>query len=270
MKKILVLLLAILMVFAIVSCKEPEPEQAEQPQATEGQGKDNLVSQGAKSGSKAIDNKGFKIFGSFDISGTKTVIEVGGKDGIYWIGTDEDDDEEHEIETYLLLSEVKSGDTVTLKVWNGSAWDSYGVSDSVLEALFGDGGLVDQLLFCSFGIEDNILIPALFDVSSLSKVGSENMNERNCTKYSATCTYDLSGVPGGKKDMKIAEINIYVDKEFAFTVAMDYAFADEFKTFASSYSLDLDSFKLSYNATVDLAPAGSALPAAYTAAAAAL
>ncbi|MBQ3728473.1 MAG: hypothetical protein II903_03120, partial [Spirochaetales bacterium] len=110
MKKILVLLLAILMVFAIVSCKEPEPEQAEQPQATEAQGKDNLVSQGAKSGSKAIDHKGFRIVGSFDISGTKTVIEVGGKDGIYWIGTDEDDDEEHEIETYLLLSEVKSGD----------------------------------------------------------------------------------------------------------------------------------------------------------------
>ena len=81
MKKILVLLLAILMVFAIVSCKD-EPEQADEPQATEGQGKDNLLSQGAKSGAKAIDHKGFKIVGKYSVAETELVVEVGGKDGI--------------------------------------------------------------------------------------------------------------------------------------------------------------------------------------------
>ncbi len=265
MKKILVLLLAILMVFAIVSCKD-EPEQAEQPQATEAQGKDNLVSQGAKSGSKAIDHMGFRIVGSFEVQGSKTVIEVGGKDGIYWIGTDEDDDEKHEIETYLLLSEVKSGDTVTLKVWNGSAWDSYSLSDSILAALFGDGGLADQVLYNSFGFEENELF------SAPAKAGSESKNGRNCTKYTSSFVFDASAL-GGSKDMKAAEINLYVDKEYAFTVAMDFAFSTEYKDLLTKYAPGVkpeDFVSLSYNATVDLAPAGSALPAAYVAAAAAL
>ncbi|MBQ3696684.1 MAG: hypothetical protein II883_02055, partial [Spirochaetales bacterium] len=107
MKKILVLLLAILMVFAIVSCKD-EPEQAaEEPQATESQGKDNLLSQGAKSGAKAIDHKGFKIVGKYNVDETELVVEVGGKDGIYWLGTDSDDNET--IDDYLIITEIDNG-----------------------------------------------------------------------------------------------------------------------------------------------------------------
>ena len=265
MKKILVLLLAILMVFAIVACKQ-EPEEAEEPQVSESQGKENLVSQGAKSGSKAIDYKGFKIVGTYEVEGTKLVIEVGGKDGIYWIGTDEDLDEEHKIETYLLLSEVKSGDTVTLKVWNGSAWDSYSYSESILAALFGENGLADQVLYCSFGFDENPLF------SAPAKAGSESKNGRNCTKYTSSFLFDATAL-GGSKDMKAAEVNIYVDKEYAFTVAMDFSFTKEFKDFLSKYSSLVkpeDFVSLSYDAKVDLAPAGSALPADYAAAAAAL
>ena len=262
MKKILVLLLAILMVLTIVACKQ-EPEQAEEPQATEAEGKANLVNQGSKSGAKAIDYKGFKIVGTYKVEETTLIIEVGGKDGIYWIGTDSDDN--GTVDSYELFSEVKSGDTVTLKVWNGSAWDSYALEDSILSALFGEGGLADQVLYCAFGFEEN----ALF--SAPEKAGSLSKNGRSCTKYTSAFTFDATAL-GGKKDMKAAEVNIYVDKEYAFTVAMDFAFTDEFKNLFKNYPgvQPEDFVSLSYNATVDLAPAGSALPAAYAAAAAAL
>ena len=269
MRKVLVLLLAILMVFTIVACKQ-EPEEAEQPQATEAEGKANLLSQGAK-GSKAIDHNGFRIVGTFDVQGTKTVIEVGGKDGIYWLGLDEDVNAE--IESYYLITEVKSGDVVTLKLWDEGAWDSYDLdsSESVLDALFGDDGVVDQLLYCSFGLEDNNLFDGVFGLSAPASAGSVTKEGRNCTKYTASCTYDTS-LLGGTSDMKVAEINLYVDKQFAFTVAMDYSFTDEFKNlFKDLPGVDPEDFvTLSYNATVNLAPTGSALPADYAAAAAAL
>lgn len=262
MRKVLVLLLAILMVFTIVACKQ-EPEQAEEPQATESEGKANLVSQGSKSGAKAIDYKGFKIVGTYDVEGTKLVVEVGGKDGIYWLGFDDDDN--GTIDSYELFSEVKSGNTVTLKLWNGSAWDSYALEDSILSALFGEGGLADQILYCSFGFDENPLF------SAPEKAGSLSKNGRSCTKYTSAFTFDGTAL-GGKKDMKAAEISIYVDKEYAFTVAMDFAFTNEFKDlFKNLPGVEPEDFvSLSYNATVDLAPAGSALPAAYAAAAAAL
>ncbi|MBO4718053.1 MAG: hypothetical protein J5599_09170, partial [Spirochaetales bacterium] len=219
MRKVLVLLLAILMVFTIVACKQ-EPEQAEEPQATESEGKANLVSQGSKSGAKAIDYKGFKIVGSYKVEETTLIIEVGGKDGIYWLGVDSDDN--GKVDSYQLFSEVKSGDTVTLKLWNGAAWDSYPMEDSILSALFGEGGLADQVLYNSFGFAENSLF------SAPEKAGSLSKNGRSCTKYTSAFTFDGTAL-GGKKDMKAAEITLYVDKEYAFTVALDFAFTDEFK-----------------------------------------
>ncbi len=265
MKKFLVLLLAILMVFAIVSCKD-EPEQADEPQATEAQGKDNLLSQGAKSGAKAIDHKGFKIVGKYNVAETELVVEVGGKDGIYWLGTDSDDNET--IDEYLIITEIDNGDsTYTLKMWDTSEslWVEYVSEESVKEALFGEGGLADQILYCSFGFKDNKFF------SALENSGSASKNGRNCTKYTSSFVFDATAL-GGSKDMKAAEINIYVDKEFAITAAMDFSFTQEFKDFAAKVpgAKPEDFVALSYNATVDLAPAESALPAAYAEALAAL
>lgn len=269
MKKILVLLLAVLMVFAIVSCKDEVEQAAEEPQATESQGKDNLLSQGATSGSKAIDHKGFKIVGEYELPGETLLVEVGGKDGIYWLGTDTDSDDA--VDSYLIITEVDNGDsTYTLKMWDDStdAWLEYTSESSVKDAIFGEGGIADQILYCSFGFEAEA-----DGFSALVKAGSETKDGRLCTKYTSSFTFDTSLIPGGKSDMKIAEVNVYVDKEYAFTVAMDFAFTTEFKDLLTKNAPGVkpeDLVSLSYNATVDLAPAESALPAAYAAAAAAL
>ena len=139
------------------------------------------------------------------------------------------------------------------------------MEDSILSALFGEGGLADQVLYNSFGFAENSLF------SAPEKAGSLSKNGRSCTKYTSSFTFDGTYF-GGSKDMKAAEITLYVDKEYAFTVAMDFAFTDEFKNLFKNYpGVEPEDFvSLSYNATVDLAPTGSALPAAYATAAAAL
>ncbi len=234
MKKILVLLLAVLMVFAIVSCKD-EPEQAAvKTPVSEDQGKDNLVDQGAK-GSKALGD-GFRITGTFKCFGEEVTVEIGGKDDLYWIGNNLDD--------MVYISEVDD----VVKVYDGD-WDAaYEVPGSIKDALFKD--IADTVLYCSFDLFGE-------QFSDEVAVSNETVSGRECTKYVASYSDKTIG-------KKILEAEIYVDTEFAITLKLNVKVADEFKNYVKdTYKLDVNNeealediletlnFNLEYNADVD-------------------
>lgn len=234
MKKILVLLLAILMVFAIVSCKD-EPEQATvKTPVSEDQGKDNLVDQGAK-GSKALGD-GFRITGTFKYFGEEWTVEIGGKDDLYWIGNNLGD--------VVYISEVDD----VVKVYDGD-WDAaYEVPGSIKEALFKD--IADTVLYCSFDLFGE-------QFSDEVAVSNETIEGRECTKFVASYSDKTIG--------KILEAEIYVDTEFAITLKLNVKVADEFKEFVKKNYPIIDptneesledlletlNFNLEYKADVD-------------------
>ncbi len=188
MKKILVLLLAILMVFAVVACKqEPEEKKGELPVDKE-VGKEKLLDQGDVA--KAVDHTGFKIAVSIDDGEAPLSFNIGGKDGVYWVsglGVTAFV-REHDSKTYGYSSEldkwVKIAD-VTLK-----------------EKVFDE--MVDAILYNAY--EDEIK-----DV--LLDAGSEKKSGRDCKKYSVSFT---------DPDTKVAyKFNLWVDKEYGITMGME-------------------------------------------------
>ena len=200
MRKVLVLLLAILMVFTIVACKQ-EPEQAEvKLPVSEDKGKDNLVDQGS-SGAKAIGD-GFRITGTFTVFDGEYKVEIGGKGDVFWIGNDLGD--------IVFLAEV--GDEV--KVYDGDWDEAYTVPTSLKEALFAD--IADTVLYCSFDLFGEQFTDAV-------AVSNETISGREATKYVAS--YSVEGIG------KVMEAEIYVDTEFAITLQLKVKIADDLKNY---------------------------------------
>ena len=278
MRKVLVLLLAILMVFALVACKQ-EPEQAEAGNVSMDEGKDNLIAQGAKGGSKAIDGKGFRVTGTYEVAGSKVSIEIGGKDGIYWIGTD-DNLSDGVIDAWVFFSEVDNGNgTFTLKLYDSdlAVWDSYTQDSSLKDAIFGT--LADTILFCSFNLSESF--PGF---TAAVAAGADTKDSRPCTKYTASFSADLpeSMTSSKTKKVSIYDATLFVDNEFAVTLEMSLSISKDFKDYVKQvYAVDSDDYVkqlidtmdfFKYKATVDfdLSDSDLAKVTGYAAAAAAL
>ena len=260
MKTFLVLILAIIMVLSVVACKN-EPEQSGEASAnvSKEQGKDNLIAQGAKSGAKDINLKGFRVIGTYEVSGSKVAIEIGGKDGVYWVGTDDENDDGI-IDNWEFFSEVKNNDnTYTLKFYDAenSVWDAYTIDSSLKDAIF--GVLADQILYCSFALEKSF--PGF---TTAVAAGTTTKDSRACSKYTASWSFELPESltnPQKTKNVKIFDATLYVDNEFAITLAVELSISEEFKNYVKqNYQLSsdesiqelinsMDFFK--YNATVD-------------------
>ena len=221
MKKFLVLIMVILMVFAMVACKQDVKEPAD-PTNSEEAGKTALAEQGS-SGSKGIDNKGFKIVGSFKTADSSVKVEVGGKDDLYWIGTYD------------------------------NAADSTADSTSIKDALFGEGGvysaLVDNIVYLSFQLKS--MYGTMF--SDLKYEGSATKNGVTCSKYTATFSLEEIG--------EIANVSVYVEPTFAVTVGFDFALADSFvKKYGELVGKEMLNTAFSYTADVDFDVSTSEVP----------
>ncbi len=218
MKKLLVLLLAIVMVFALVACKSDAGDETVTTNVTEDEGKENLVQQGAASGSKAVDGNGFRLVGTFEVNDAITTVEIGGKDGIYWIGSD--------IDSAVFLTETKNDDdSYTVKVYDGDWSQEYTVSSSIKDAIFAD--IADTVLYCGFSLVKN----GFSAEATMTGTGTYGDDSRACTIYTAS-------VNNGTNDLLTA--TIYVDNEYAITLGMKIEFSDYLKKSLSYLNLDDD------------------------------
>ncbi len=216
MKKLIVLFLAFMMVFALVACKDEPEESVTDTTASEDSGKAALVSQGSASSSKGVDNAGFKIVGTFNVSGVETKVEVGGKDGLFWIGqyTTADDTDP----TYFYFRVV---DDNTVSIYDGSSWTTF-ECDSIKDALFGEDGLysavIDNVLYLSFELDDTGLF------GDLTYAGQGTYNGMTCSKYTATVSNSTLG--------DIATATVYLEPTYAVTVGFEFSLTE---SFASKY-----------------------------------
>lgn len=212
MKRFLILVLAIFMVFAMVACKQ-EVEESADPTNSEEAGKAALAEQGA-SGSKGIDNKGFKIIGTFTTTASSAKVEVGGKDGLYWIGTYTDASDKTGEYVYFRMKDAN-----TVSIYTGEVWADFEAS-SIKDALFKEGGIysavVDNIVYLSFQLQSKF--GKMF--GDLKYAGSETKEGVVCSKYTATFSIDEIG--------EIAEAFVYVEPTFAVTVGFDFALTDSF------------------------------------------
>ena len=225
MKRFLILVLAIFMVFAMVACKsEPEKKSGDALPVEKEAGKDALMEQGS-SGAKAVDHTGFKIVVSMTEGEDSTAFEIGGKDNIYWYGFGEEGSlffTEYSGNTYMFLDLDELG-----KYWIKVA------DKSLKEEIFTT--VVDSLLYNAYDYTD-----------VLSYVGDETKFGRSCSKYTITAT------EGGVS----YSFSILVDKEFGITMGMEFSAGSE----TVKYTIEP---KLS-NVTADEAPEGYAAAKACT------
>lgn len=166
MKRFLILVLAIFMVFAMVACKsEPEKKSGDALPVEKEKGQDALMEQGASA--KAIDHTGFKIVVSMTDGEDSTAFEIGGKDNIYWYGFGE--------EGSLFFTEY-SGNTYMF--WDLDELGKYWIKvadKSLKEEIFTT--VVDSLLYNAYDYTD-----------VLSYVGDETKFGRSCSKYTISAT----------------------------------------------------------------------------------
>lgn len=198
MRKVLVLLLAILMVFTIVACKQ-EPEQNNELPVEKEAGKDALMEQGA-SGSKAVDHTGFKITVTMKDETEDESFEIGGKDDIYWLNLGEYAilTRDHDNSTYMFMPLEAPLTSFWLKV-----------SDkSLKEEVFTEA--VDALLYNAYDYKDY-----------LDYVGDETKYGRSCSKYTVNVT---------EEGVKYS-FSILVDKEYGITMGMQASANDESFTY---------------------------------------
>ena len=199
MKKFLVLIMVVLMVFAMVACKsEPEKESVYPVEKEAGQ--DALLEQG--SSAKAIDHTGFKISVSATTGGEAPIsFEIGGKDDIYWISVTGGVSvlvRDFASATYMFFPMEAPANSFWLKI----------ADKSLKEEIFDE--TVDAILYSIYNNEDY-----------LTKQGTETKSGRACTKY--TVSVQEFGY----------NYTVWVDNEFGFTVALEASAGSE----SLSYSM---------------------------------
>lgn len=257
MKKFIVIMLAVLMVFALVACKGDVPDEGEQDtQVSKSQGKDNLIAQGSAAGSKAIDHKGFRVVCNFTVSGEKTTIELGGKDSLFWLGTSEGGAAITADAMSFWYEKKESNDTYTIKIFDDSEnqWTALeGLNFSIKTLVF--DALVDNILY----IWDSMT--TYFAGATPVKAAVETYGGRTCTKYTAQWTL---------ASQKLADITLWVDNEFGVTMGMTFAPTAALQAMAAAAGDEMVDF-INYTATLDLDLSAADLAAVpgYAAAAAA-
>ncbi len=243
MKKLLVLFLAFMMVFALVACKSDPAEETDST-ATEDAGKAALVEQGSSSSSKGVDNNGFKIVGTYNLKGKATKVEVGGKDDLYWIGQySSADDAEATSYVYFRMK-----DENTVSYYTGSGWIDFS-ADSIKEALFSETGvfskLVDNVLYLSFELESTGLF------GDLAYAGQATYNGMTCSKYTATFSNDELG--------DIATATVYLEPTYAVTVGFEFSLTESFASNGALAQTTLESL-FNYEADADFSIDTSDIP----------
>ena len=203
MRKVLVLLLAILMVFVLVAC-QPDPEDSEDSSAlpvSKEESKQALIDQGSSSG-KAInvDHSGFNLQITSKYNSETSIIAIGGKNDIFWIGVKEGEEEME----YTFAKETDG----KAALYVAGVWIPLEIS------------LKEEL----FSTYETLLYGAHEAQEYLQKGADEPYNGRTCATYSAT-------IP--MADKSTTSVKFYVDKEWGVTLGIDYAEKSE------SYSLSI-------------------------------
>ncbi|MBR1582624.1 MAG: hypothetical protein IJ663_02600 [Spirochaetales bacterium] len=212
MKRFLILVLAIFMVFAMVACKsEPEEEGGGSAlPVSEEESKQALIDQGSSaSGGKGIkvDHTGF----SFDINavnnGEAHKIYLGGKDDIFWVGAEVD-----AVTTYAFYTEKAGKAYMMLSSY--PVWIEVSQGVSLKESIF---QTADSFLFWAHTAEEYLI-----------KGADDTVGDRICATYSATVP-----IPETKQT---ASVKFYVDKTWGVTLKVVY----EDPSLAESFSLSVD------------------------------
>lgn len=245
MKKFLVLIMVIFMVFAMVACKQEVAEPSD-PTNSEDAGKAALAQQGEAA--KGIDNKGFKIVGTFKVAEESLKVEVGGKDGLFWIGTFENAADTTGEYVYFRMKDAN-----TVSIYVDGNWIDFTASTSIKDALFGEGGvysaIVDNIVYLSFELKS--LYGSMF--SDLKYEGTAEKNGIECSKYTTTFHVDELG--------DVATATVYVEPTFAVTVGFDFALTDSFvKKYGELVGEQMLNAAFSYSAAVDFDVATSEIP----------
>ena len=199
----LILKIAIIVsvIFAITACgQDPKPNnepsgsnvspEAVQLPVDKEVGKQKLLALGAVDPSKGLV-PGFSITVSLDDGQSVQAVEIGGSDGVYWVGISENS-QTGSIDTYHFFKE-RNNKTYT---------DQFG-SWFCLE----DSSLVSQI----FGeIADNLLFSAYSDAirNNLTFVEKTTLDGRACSLYSASINSQT--------------IKFWVDDTYGITLKMEY------------------------------------------------
>ncbi len=214
MRKIFVLLLALVMVFAMVACKEPDSNGSggggSSMPVSKDAGKDALIEQGS-SGSKAIDHTGFSFAIQSTVGETTEQVWIGGKDDVYWVSLDGTE--------YEFFTE-KNDKTYYYVTGESPAW--YSVAQGSLKAsLFGP--IVDSLLYSAHAAE-----------KYLTKGEDDTVSNRSCATYSASMSMQVA-----ESQMATMNVKYWVDKEFGVTMKIEYEDSNLNNNYASSMTFTL-------------------------------
>lgn len=207
MKKFFCIMVVLLMFFA-VSCNQEIKEygtSGSRIALEKESGREALIAQGSKplDGAKAIDHTGFVIKSRWTYTENgnqeKTFITLGGKDGFFWIGINNEDGEEDSVDTQYYYF-YESGN-VKYYYWDGT-WTSI---DSVALSNFSFRNMMMRLT--------DFLIYGAYNYNGLLiKGASDVVLGRACTKYTYTGTsYGVS-----------LSIMFYVDDEYGITLNQEF------------------------------------------------
>ena len=221
MKKSLIFIMIVLMAFAFMSCKQPEPENTE-PVSKE-QGQENLYQQGASGSGKSIDHTGFRIAVTVTQDSDDTTFEIGGKNDIYWIKLDGSEN----------AIFVKSKDKTNYMY-------SY-VGSSYIAAPLGATTIKNYI----FNAAESLLYVADGLTSQMVKGADDTVGGRACATYTLVMPYEPTPGTAGQMNLKI-----WVDKEFGFTMKITYTDKTSGKT-VDSFSYEITKLELKNATTPD-------------------
>ena len=201
---ILKLFVIVSLVFAITACSsEPQGSAPSEPDSEPGgktepvqmpvekeEGKQKLLALGAVDPSKGLV-PGFIITATLDDGQSVQAVEIGGSDGIYWVGISEDS-QTGSIDTYHFFKERNN------KTYTDQFYSWFCLEDSTLVSqVFGE-------------IADNLLFSAYSDAirNNLTFVEKTTIDGRACSLYSASINSQT--------------IKIWVDDTYGITLKMEY------------------------------------------------
>ena len=218
MKKSLIFIMIVLMAFAFMSCKQPEPENTE-PVSKE-QGQENLYQQGASGSGKSIDHTGFRIAVTVTQDSDETTFEIGGKNDIYWITPDEST-------TIFVKAKDKHNYIYASPYALGVELPGQTIKNYIFAA-------AESLLYVADGL-----------TSQMVKGADDTVGGRACATYTLVMDYEPTPGTPGQMNLKI-----WVDKEFGFTMKITYTDKSSGKT-VGSFGYEITKLELKNATTPD-------------------
>lgn len=221
MKKSLIFIMIVLMAFAFMSCKQPEPENTE-PVSKE-QGQENLYQQGASGSGKSIDHTGFRIAVTVTENADATTFEIGGKNDIYWIKPDG--------YSSAMFLKIKGKTSYTYH-YTGSSYIGVALEGTTIKDYIFNAA--DTLLYVADGL-----------TSQMVKGADDTVSGRACATYTLVLPYEPQPGTAGQMNLKI-----WVDKEFGFTMKIAYTDKTSGKT-VDSFGYEITKLELKNATTPD-------------------